>query len=78
MKKQRRKTRRQFFFIVAGDQDDWPLTGAHLLAGFVDKNSIWSSSRNRSLGNLMSALSISSISSTGRLFGVKRLPQLRP
>ena len=66
----------QFFFIVAGDQDDWPLTGAHLLAGFVDVKFHLVEFAQQVVGKLDVRLVDFVDQQHRRLFGVKRLPQL--
>jgi hypothetical protein len=58
-------------FVIGGNDDDGALSGTDELLFSCTKNSIWSSSRSKSLGNSMSALSISSISNTGAVSASK-------
>jgi hypothetical protein len=57
---------RQLLLVVRRDDDDRAMLRAHQLARLVDEELHAVEFRSRSFGNSMSALSISSISSTGR------------
>ena len=69
----------QFLFIVRGDDDDRPLPRLDGFPGLVDEELHAIEFLHRSLGNSISALSISSMRRTGRLSWVKashNLPRL--